>query len=178
MSTYGRTHLIAILGTLVLTSHLMRSQQTTNTNCNVNGNAINCTSTATDNGAQQQRSYEAGQQIGNALGNGLAGAMQAHSFSKGLKKYCDAHPGEEWHYGNKVDGRVLSSGRCPTDEDKGLIAANEFMAHHKDYIRCPANSQLMVAYLETHKLDPREQKSYERGYKDLKKDGQLQLYAK
>jgi hypothetical protein len=70
----------------------------------------------------------------------------------------------------------VSSGTCPTDEQKGVVAANEFMAHHKEFIREPANSQVMVAYLEAHKLDPREEKSYERAYKDLKKSGQLELY--
>ncbi len=35
----------------------------------------------------------------------------------------------------------------------------------------------MTGYIDIHKLDPREKKSYERAYKDLKKAGQLDLYS-
>jgi hypothetical protein len=168
----------AILGTLLFVVPAMYGQQTTNTNCSVNGNTANCTSTTTDTGAQQQRAYEAGQQIGNALGSGIALAMQSHSKSSWVKKFCARHPGESWRWTRNRDGALLDSGRCPTDEDKGVMAANEFMAHHKDYIKEPANSNVVVAYLEEHKLDPREEKSYEHAYTDLKKSGQLDLYKK
>jgi hypothetical protein len=175
---------IQLLGNAVVMTFLLLAgpsilaQQTTNTNCTTIGNNINCTSNTTDNAAQQQRAYETGQQVGNALGSGLAMAMQAHSFNKGVRNYCAAHPGNDWHYYSRVDGHVLSSGHCPSDEEKGVAAANEFMSHHKDFIPGQANSQVIVAYLESHKLDPREEKSYERAYKDLKKTGKLDLYAK
>jgi hypothetical protein len=122
--------------------------------------------------------YEAGQQVGNALGSGLAVAMQAHSQTKWVKHFCAGHPGEGWHFTRTSDGRVVLTGTCPTDEQNSVVAANEFMARHKEFKREPANSQAMVAYLETHKLDPREEKFYEHAYKDLKKAGQLDLYTK
>ena len=178
MSNYGATRAVAVLSILLFLGHVVRGQQTTNTNCNVYGSTVNCTSNTTDNAAQQQRSYEAGQQVGNALGQGIAGAMQAHSFSKGLRKYCDVHPGEVWHYGVIATGQAYNSGTCPTNEEKSVQAANKFMSHHKEFIPEPANSNVLVAYLEAHKLDPREEKSYERAYKDLKKSGKLDLYAK
>jgi hypothetical protein len=178
MSNQGVNRAKATLGALLFVVPAMYGQQTTNTNCTVNGNAANCTSTTIDTGAQQQRAYEAGQQFGNALGAGIAAGMQAHAFSKGLKKYCAAHPGQDWHYYSRLDGHTLSSGYCPTDEDKGVTAANEFMARHKDYIKESANSNVVVAYLQEHRLDPREEKSYEHAYNDLKKSGQLDLYKK
>lgn len=169
----------AIALSLILAANgVLQAQTTTNTNCNVYGSQVNCTSNTTDYGAQQRQTYETGQQIGNALGKGMAVAMQAHAFSRGLKKYCGAHPGGTWKYSSRVDGHLISSGTCPTDEDKGLSAANEFMSHHKDYIKEENNSKVMVSYLEEHKLDPREEKSYEKAYKDLKKSGQIDLYAK
>lgn len=73
---------------------------------------------------------------------------------------------------------MIASGHCPSDEDKDVAAAKQFMAHHKDFKPCNANSKVMVAYIETHSFNPREQKSYERAYKALKKAGQLELYAK
>src|SRR5438874_1940343 len=33
-------------------------------------------------------------------------------------------------------------------------------------------------HLETNKLDPRERKSYEKAYRELKKAGKLELYAR
>ena len=153
-------------------------QSTTNTNCTMYGNTANCTSTTTDQGAQQQRAYEQGREAGQAIGQGLAVAMQRHRFGKGLRKYCAAHPGEDWHYRSASDGRVISSGHCPSDEDRVLAVANEFAARHKDFKRDPENAKAMTTYIEAHNLDPREGKSYEQAYKYLKDAGQLDLYAK
>jgi hypothetical protein len=162
----------------VSTTPLANGQQTTNTSCTTIGNNTNCTSTTTDYAAQQQHAYEQGQKIGNALGAGITQGMQAHAFNKGLNKYCASHPGETWHYYSGIDGHELSSGYCPNDEDKALAAANTFMAKHKDYKPKPANSKALVTYFDVHNLDPREEKSYERAYRELKKNGQLDLYAK
>ena len=161
---------------------VVHAQQTTNTNtnCNTYGNTANCTSTSTttdysaQQAEQQRQAYETGQRIGAALGT----AMQAHALSKNLRKYCDAHPGQDWHYYSRVDGHTISSGHCPSDEDKAEVAANEFAAHHKEFIRGPANAEAMVSYIQSHNLDPRERKSYERAFSDLKKAGQISLYSK
>ena len=104
--------------------------------------------------------------------------MQAHSFNKGLKKYCDAHPGEVWHYGVVRTGQAYRSGHCPTNDEKAVQAANEFMARHHEYIPEEQNSHLLTEYVASNNLDPREEKSYERAYRDLKKTGQLRLYVK
>jgi hypothetical protein len=178
MSTYSTTGAAAILSILLFVGPTLNGQQTTNTNCTVYGNSANCTSTTTDNAAQQQRAYEAGQQVGNAIGLGLAAGMQAHAQTKWVRNYCAAHPGEGWRWYSKADGHTISSGRCETDGDRAVAAANVFMSHHKEFIPGPANSQVLVAYLETNKLDPRQEKSYERAYKDLKHSGQLDLYKK
>lgn len=174
----GLSHAVFALSIFVVTGPLLICQQTTNTNCTTYGSNTNCTSTTTDYSAQQQQAYEQGQAAGAALGQGIARAMQAHSFSKGLKKYCDAHPGQEWHYYSRADGHTISSGHCPTDEDEALEAANLFMSKHKDYIPGATNSQLITGYLDSHRLDPREERSYETAYKGLKKDGKLELYAR
>jgi hypothetical protein len=174
------SRLSSVTGLLVLSLVPALGQQTTttNTNCNLYGNTASCTSTSnsTDYGAQQQRAYEQGQQMGRALGQGLAGAIQAHAFTKGVRNYCNTHPGEEWRYFSRADGHTISTGHCPSDADKAGIAAAEFTAHHKDYIKGPSNSQAMISYVRQHELDPRQEKSYERAYKDLKKSGQLELY--
>lgn len=177
MSRNSKYFASVVLGIVLLSCKAARSQETTTTNCSLSGNTANCTSNTTDYGAQQQRAYEQGQQVGNALGKGLAAAMQAHQFTKGLRKYCDAHPGQDWHYYSRVDGHTISQGHCPTQTDEALTAANEFMSRHKDYIPCPTNSAAITAYVDGHNLNPRERGSYERAFKDLKKTNQLKLYA-
>lgn len=181
------TQRLAVLAVLWLAPHHLTYGQTTNTttNCTLSGNTANCTSTSTDDKArraqqaeQQREAYETGQEIGTALGQGIARARQVHAFNKGLRNYCAAHPGEDWHYSSRTDGHEISSGHCPTDDDKVTAAANEFVSHHKDFMRTTANAQALVAYAEANKLDPRERKTYERAYKDLKKAGQLGLYDK
>jgi hypothetical protein len=174
----GTSRVALALAVLAIGASHSFSQQSTNTNCTTVGSNTNCTSTTTDYDAQQRRAYEQGQQIGNALGQGIAGAMQAHSFNKGLKKYCDAHPGEIWHYGRRATGDVYSSGRCPTEEQIAVEAANTFMARHRDYIANQTNSKFITDYLDSHRLDPRREKSYEVAYKGLKKTGKLVLYAR
>lgn len=166
------------LGILIAAVQVVKAQQTTTTNCSTSGSNTNCMSNTTDDGAQQQRAYEQGQHVGDAIGQGIAAGMQVHAQSKWVKKYCAAHPGEGWRWFRRSDGHTIASGHCPTDVDKALAAANTFMSKHRDYTSGPANSRALTAYIDAHKLDPREEKSYERAYKDLKKSGQLDLYAK
>lgn len=162
---------------LTLSTSTAHAQQSTNTNCNVNGNNVNCTSTTTDYGAQQQHSYEQGQQIGNALGTGLALAIQSHAEEKFVKKFCAANPGGDWRWYRRSDGHTLATGHCPNQNEKAIIAANEFIAHHKNYVPCAENSSVMISYVEAHNLDPREEKSYEKAFRELKKANQLKLYT-
>ena len=168
-----------LLGALLLAVNA-HGQQTTNTNCTLSGNTANCTSNTTDYGAQQQRANEEGQQVGQAIGAPIGQAIYAarvrHAEKKWIKKHCAQYPGHDWGY--QINGQIVASGHCPTEEEKAEMATHEFMAHHKDFKPCADNSKLMVAYIEAHSYDPREQKSYERAYKTLKKTGQLELYAK
>jgi hypothetical protein len=85
-------------------------------------------------------------------------AMQARLFGKGPHKYCDKN--------------------CSPDDNKVIASANDFAAHHKEFMPSPVNVQAFVTYIDGNKLDPRERKSYEKAYKDLKKEGQLELYSK
>jgi len=170
--------LALICSSFALFSPLAFSQQTTNTNCTTVGADTNCTSTTTDYGAQQQRAYEQGQKVGDALGRGISSAMQTHSFNKGLKKYCDAHPGQEWHYTSRSDGHLISTGHCPSDTEKALEAVYIFMSKHKDFMPGDENATEITTYIESNRLDPREEKSYESAYKALKKEGKLKLYSR
>jgi hypothetical protein len=70
------------------------------------------------------------------------------------------------------------SGHCSSANSKVTAAADDFAAHHKDFMRSPDNIRAVATYIEANKLDPRQRKSYEQAYKDLKKEGQLELYAK
>jgi hypothetical protein len=155
------------------------AQTTTNTTCNTQGGGgtatTNCTSTTTNPSAQKQQDYDNGYKVGQSLGNALAAGIQAHSLSKKLKKYCEAHPNQTWTYRNGA-GQEISSGTCP-DADRSGDAANAFMAKHKDYIMGRENADAMIGYMDAHNLNPNNEKSYEMAYKDLKKENKLHLYA-
>ena len=146
--------ILTIAGFLVLVVPAMKAQETTNTNCTVYDTTANCTSTTTNNAAQQQQAYEAGQKVGDAIGMGIAAGIESHRRSSWVKHFCAAHPGEGWKWTRNSDGRILASGNCSTDESKALAAANTFMSRHREYIKNQANSQTLVAYLDTHNLDP------------------------
>lgn len=166
---------------LLLCVASVSAQTTTTTHCDTQAGGdtsatTNCTSTSTNPSAQQQQNYQAGYQVGSALGSALAANIQAHSLNKKLKKYCEAHPNETWTYRNGA-GEEISSGTCPPPVDKSGVAANAFIAKHKDYVLEKANADAMFDYIEAHNLNPNEEKSYEMAYKDLKKEHKLHLYA-
>ena len=69
-----------------------------------------------------------------------------------------------------LKGRVR--GRQVTNHE-GLVLLRATRQHGGD----KSNADVMIAYIETHNLNPDEEKSYETAYKDLKKEHQLHLYA-
>lgn len=78
-------------------------QSTTNTNCNVNGQQVNCTSnttstTSTDatNAEQQREMNEAGKAIGNAAGSAIGNKILKHR----VNKWCEGHPSGSWNFPN------------------------------------------------------------------------------
>jgi hypothetical protein len=87
-----------------------------------------------------------------------------------------AQPSSPTVYGSGQDGFQTAISAAFTDA--AVAAANEFLASRKDFISDKANSQVMIAYIKAFKLDPREKKTYERAYKDLKRDGLLELNSK
>jgi hypothetical protein len=165
---------VALLGLLFSWSHFANAQQTTSTDCTVLDNTAHYTSSTTDTAAQQREMFRQGQQFGEAL----AMAIQARKFNKDVKTYCASHPGEDWHYYSNADGHVISSGHCLSPQEEANAAAGAFMTHHKEFKTETMNFNAMWAYVQANNLDPRQEKSYERAYKELKKKGQLELYAK
>jgi hypothetical protein len=163
---------------VLIAGQLTQAQQTTNTSCILSGNMANCTSTTVDHSAQQRQAYETGQQVGSAIGIIVGRAVASHKMNAGIRKYCVQHPGSRYTWRNNRTGYVMASGYCPSNDDKAAYAANEFVAHHKDYKPSDANSQALLSYINAHNLDPREKKTYERAYIDMKKAGTLELYSK
>jgi hypothetical protein len=91
---------------------------TTNTDCNLNGNTANCTSTSTSDAAQiaQQQAQQAERdkqlnEVGQNLGNAVGSAINNARIRKGIRKYCDAHPGKNFTW--QVNGKIVTSGVCP-----------------------------------------------------------------
>ena len=99
--------------------HSMHGQTTTtDTNCTVNGNTANCTSTSTDNSAairaQQERQAEqdkANEQAGAAVGKAMGSAMNGLIVGHKIKSYCKQHAGESYTW-TWPDGRK-QEGVCP-----------------------------------------------------------------
>lgn len=69
----------------------------------------------------------------------------------------------------------MESGHCPSADAKSIAVLNSFLAHHKKIASSPTNTQTLVAFVNYNKLNPREEKSYERAYKSLKSTGQLEV---
>ena len=87
--------------------------------------------------------------------------------------------GGECRRGSPVKGRTKYCDKnCLPDDNKVIAPANDFAAHHKEFMPSPVNVQSFATYIDANKLDPRERKSYEKAYKDRKKEGQLELYSK
>src|ERR1039458_169813 len=123
--TMNATRRLAILVVLLfaLRPSMHGQTTTTNTDCTINGNTANCTSTSTDNSAQiaaraaaqaekDRQGEELGKSMGNALGAGIGAMARAHNFHKQVKQYCMQHPGETWTWGNNNSGEVYKSGQC------------------------------------------------------------------
>jgi hypothetical protein len=93
---------------IVLTG-MLHGQQTTQTNCNLNGNTANCTSTTTDTGAiaaeRQRENYEAGYVIGYTLASAITEGLRARSF-------CKANPTGSYE---RADGVFIACPKKPLD---------------------------------------------------------------
>jgi hypothetical protein len=78
-------------------------QSTTDTNCNVNGQQINCTSNTTSTGStdaqmaeQQRETNESIKAAGNALGTAIGNTVLKHR----VNKWCEGHPDGSWNFPN------------------------------------------------------------------------------
>jgi hypothetical protein len=90
---------------------LCHSQQTTTTDCTINGNSASCTSRTHDYDEERRRAEENQRQTVEAFGQ----TMQQFRFSRSVRKFCKKNPGQSWtYYKNKLTGEVLASGVCPT----------------------------------------------------------------
>lgn len=92
-----------VLALLLCALPVFGQQSTTDTNCNVNGQQVNCTSNTTTTGstdaqrAEQQREMnEAGKAAGAALGSAIGNKI----LKKRVNKWCEGHPGGSWNFSN------------------------------------------------------------------------------
>ena len=88
---------------LLVAGSAFGQQSTTNTDCTVNGQQVNCTSNTTGSGstdaqrAEQQREMnEAGKAIGNAVGSAIGNKILKHR----VNKWCEGHPDGSWNFPN------------------------------------------------------------------------------
>jgi hypothetical protein len=89
-----------IIAATILSASLAASAQV-NTTCTTIGNQTNCTSV--DYGQQQRQAYEAGQQMGNALGLLILRGRIAHQVHKLRDQQCHAGGvGYHWQLQNTL----------------------------------------------------------------------------
>jgi len=88
---------------------------TTTTHCNIDGDSATCMST--DDAAQQKAladaraaNQKAIEDAGAALGNAVGNAFLRARINKGIRKYCDQHPGEPSYW--QENGQVVWRGTC------------------------------------------------------------------
>ena len=135
MTINNATRRVAMLVVLTFAlRHSMHGQTTTtDTNCTLNGNTANCTSTSTDDSAairaQQERQAEQdkaneqlGAAVGNAMGRGILAMRDRHKFNS----YCKQHAGEPytrtWPDGRKEEGTC--PGTLVVTKEKLVEASN------------------------------------------------------
>ena len=100
----------------ILTTSLAASAQVS-TNCSRTGDSVSCTTI--DYGAQQRQAYEAGQQLGNAIGLLIARGIEAHRFHSAIKNECKRLPPlGQWELHNDLGQRW--TGNCPLPKVKSV----------------------------------------------------------
>jgi hypothetical protein len=98
---------LGILILLTAGSAFGQQTSTTDTNCNVNGQQVNCTSNTTSTGsttdstdaqrAEQQREMnENSKAAGAALGSAIGNVILKHR----VNKWCEGHPAGSWNFPN------------------------------------------------------------------------------
>jgi hypothetical protein len=154
MTMSNATRRVAMLAILTFAlRHSMHGQTTTtNTDCTINGNTANCTSTSTDDSAQRQAraaaqaeqdkaNEQAGAAVGNAMGGLVGAAMRKHAIAKQYKAYCNQHPGEPWAR-RDAKGTVLDQGTCPGTL---VVTKGELVEAHNASFR----AEKVVGYAES-----------------------------
>jgi hypothetical protein len=105
MMCKGEKEMKCVLAILVLLTagSAFGQQSTTDTNCNVNGQQVNCTSNTTSTGstdaqrAEQQREMnESSKAAGAALGSAIGNTILKHR----VNKWCAGHPEGSWNFPN------------------------------------------------------------------------------
>ena len=132
--------LMLVVLSFVLSRAMHGQTTTTNTDCTLNGNTANCTSTSTSDAAQiaQQQAQQAERdkqlnEMGQNLGNALGTAINNGRIRKGIRKYCDAHPGENFAW--QVNGKVVTSGVCPGELPLALARQQFIDAERQAFIK-------------------------------------------
>jgi len=101
------------LFTILCVSITVAQNSATNTNCQINGNTANCTSTTqhAPQAATPSQSLEQGYRVGRDMGQPLGQAIAYHRANRWVKKFCKKHPGASWWYSSAATGRL--EGTCP-----------------------------------------------------------------
>lgn len=157
-----------LLGVMLLMSVAAVAQITTT--CSLYGNTASCTSY--DYGSylaeRQREQYQAGQQLGRALGYSIFRAR----FPGWRRSHCAQHPGQPFDYRNASGDAI--TGTCPTQDGLANEAATEWMAKHLAYTPNATNGTAIDAFIADKHLARWEPKSYDQAYKALLKDHKLE----
>ena len=152
MNNATRSLVILVLLLFAIRPSMHGQTTTTNTDCTINGNTANCTSTSTDDSAQRQaqaaaqaekdrQAEELGKSVGNATGGLIGLAMRKHAIAKQYKAYCNQHPGEPWAR-RDAKGSVLDQGTCPGTL---VVTKQELIEAHNASFR----AEKVVGYAES-----------------------------
>ena len=168
---------LAFAAALVGTRPVSAQQLVAAASCVLAGNDANCPINLAKISSTQKTGFANSSPSFAGVPSAPPAGIAVHAFSKSQQKFCAENPGKNWHYFSMSDGQLLSAGHCPSNDEKAATAANAFVTRHKDFVRSQQNSEILTAYCDTHNLDPRDEKSYERAYKDLRKSKKLALNA-
>lgn len=134
--------------TILVLMALMTAASAQSTKCTTIGKDTSCTTTPTTDW--------------NAVGQNLGAGLRARVDERRQWDFCHAHPGQVY------EGQV-----CRSWEQQAADTAVAWMGMHHKYAQTPANGTAMAGYIEANGLDPRLYKSYDRAFKELKKQGRV-----
>ena len=160
---------------LALASIQVAAQTATKTDCSETGNTLHCTSTQEDTRTQGEinaDAFKAGWKQSQQMRSDMARQRAERDFLNSVNGYCRTHAGQDWQIGER-------RGYCQTEDERLAASYLELESKHHEFdAKDIANIKTVSDYMEANHYDANSFRGWDKAFKELKKQGKLNLYAK